>query len=84
MFANWCMFFFFLLPSYFSQYLSKFICHKGRLKRMKKIALSDNSLCIQQHLAASRGYEDTTLFLIQEGVDINIKGNLLILVINWL
>uniref|UniRef100_A0A6N2LQ56 Potassium channel n=1 Tax=Salix viminalis TaxID=40686 RepID=A0A6N2LQ56_SALVM len=38
-----------------------------------KIALSDNSLCIQQHLAASRGYEDTTLFLIQEGVDINIK-----------
>ncbi|KAH8511421.1 hypothetical protein H0E87_008837 [Populus deltoides] len=25
------------------------------------------------HLAASRGYEDTTLFLIQEGVDINIK-----------
>ncbi|KAJ6370832.1 hypothetical protein OIU77_001355 [Salix suchowensis] len=25
------------------------------------------------HLAASRGYEDITLFLIQEGVDINIK-----------
>ncbi|KAG5247268.1 Potassium channel SKOR family protein [Salix suchowensis] len=25
------------------------------------------------HLAASRGFEDTTLFLIQEGVDINIK-----------
>ncbi|KAJ6290789.1 hypothetical protein OIU78_026519 [Salix suchowensis] len=33
------------------------------------------------HLAASRGYEDITLFLIQEGVDINIKGNLLILVV---
>lgn len=28
-----------------------------------------------QHLAASRGYEDITLFLIQEGVDINQKGN---------
>lgn len=26
-----------------------------------------------QHLAASRGYEDITLFLIQEGVDINQK-----------
>ncbi|KAF2290497.1 hypothetical protein GH714_014131 [Hevea brasiliensis] len=25
------------------------------------------------HLAASRGYEDITLFLVQEGVDINIK-----------
>ncbi|XP_057994094.1 potassium channel SKOR isoform X2 [Hevea brasiliensis] len=25
------------------------------------------------HLAASRGYEDVTLFLVQEGVDINIK-----------
>ncbi|KAL2317285.1 hypothetical protein Fmac_031161 [Flemingia macrophylla] len=27
------------------------------------------------HLAASRGYEDITLFLIQEGVDVNIKDN---------
>ncbi|ESR34330.1 hypothetical protein CICLE_v10004424mg [Citrus x clementina] len=26
------------------------------------------------HLAASRGYEDITLFLIQKGVDVNIKG----------
>ncbi|TKY56680.1 Potassium channel SKOR [Spatholobus suberectus] len=26
------------------------------------------------HLAASRGYEDITLFLIQEGVDVNIKA----------
>lgn len=31
-----------------------------------------------QHLAACRGYEDITLFLIQEGVDINLKGNILI------
>ncbi|KAL1348542.1 hypothetical protein AAHE18_07G086600 [Arachis hypogaea] len=27
------------------------------------------------HLAASRGYEDITLFLIQEGVDINVSDN---------
>ncbi|RWW32500.1 hypothetical protein GW17_00002805 [Ensete ventricosum] len=27
-----------------------------------------------QHLAASRGYEDITLFLIQEGVDVNLSG----------
>lgn len=27
------------------------------------------------HLAASRGYEDITLFLIQEGVDVNAKDN---------
>ncbi|KAK2998532.1 hypothetical protein RJ639_024571 [Escallonia herrerae] len=27
------------------------------------------------HLAASRGYEDITLFLIQEGVDINVPDN---------
>ncbi|KAE9596129.1 putative potassium channel, voltage-dependent, EAG/ELK/ERG, ankyrin repeat-containing [Lupinus albus] len=27
------------------------------------------------HLAASRGYEDITLFLIQEGVDINLRDN---------
>ncbi|MED6193886.1 hypothetical protein PIB30_023408 [Stylosanthes scabra] len=27
------------------------------------------------HLAASRGYEDITLFLIQEGVDVNIADN---------
>ncbi|KAL0284331.1 UNVERIFIED_CONTAM: Potassium channel SKOR [Sesamum angustifolium] len=28
-----------------------------------------------QHLAASRGYEDVTLFLIQEGLDINAEDN---------
>ncbi|KAL1308253.1 hypothetical protein HN51_050188 [Arachis hypogaea] len=27
------------------------------------------------HLAASRGYEDITLFLIQEGVDVNVSDN---------
>ncbi|RZS12458.1 hypothetical protein BHM03_00043921 [Ensete ventricosum] len=27
-----------------------------------------------QHLAASRGHEDITLFLIQEGVDVNLSG----------
>lgn len=27
-----------------------------------------------QHLAASRGYEDITIFLIQEQVDINAEG----------
>jgi len=29
-----------------------------------------------QHLAACRGYEDITLFLIQEGVDVNLKGKI--------
>ena len=29
------------------------------------------------HLAASRGYEDITIFLIQERVDVNIIGNCL-------
>jgi sulfur relay (sulfurtransferase) complex TusBCD TusD component (DsrE family) len=32
------------------------------------------SLYFQQHLAASRGHEDVALFLVQEGVDINIRG----------
>uniref|UniRef100_A0A2N9FX87 Potassium channel n=1 Tax=Fagus sylvatica TaxID=28930 RepID=A0A2N9FX87_FAGSY len=37
---------------------------------------ADNrSLCFQQHLAASKGHEDITLFLIKEGVDINIRDN---------
>ena len=31
---------------------------------------------IQQHLAASKGHEDITLFLIQEGVEVNISGKL--------
>ncbi|GMY24802.1 potassium channel SKOR-like isoform X2 [Fagus crenata] len=37
--------------------------------------MSDRSLCFQQHLAASKGHEDITLFLIKEGVDINIRDN---------
>ncbi|EHA8592606.1 Potassium channel KOR1 [Cocos nucifera] len=32
--------------------------------------------CSYQHLAAANGYEDITLFLIQEGVDINLSGTL--------
>jgi len=32
-------------------------------------------LFFRQHLAASRGHEDITLFLIHEHVDVNIKGN---------
>jgi ankyrin repeat protein len=39
--------------------------------------MSDRSLCFQQHLAASKGHEDITLFLIKEGVDINIRGKFL-------
>lgn len=39
--------------------------------------MSERSLCFQQHLAASRGHEDITLFLIQEGVKINIRGKFL-------
>ncbi|KAM1132750.1 hypothetical protein FF1_047096 [Malus domestica] len=31
--------------------------------------------CLKGHLAALKGHEDITLFLIQEGVDINIKDN---------
>lgn len=29
----------------------------------------------KQHLAASKGYEDITLFLIQEKVEVNVLGN---------
>lgn len=40
---------------------------------MKHVSLID---CSYQHLAAAKGYEDITLFLIQEGVDINLSGTL--------
>lgn len=40
-----------------------------------EIDLSERSLSSLQHLAALRGHEDIALFLIQEGVDINMKGN---------
>ncbi|CAN6700289.1 unnamed protein product [Malus baccata var. baccata] len=41
-----------------------------------EVIMEPGKLCISspQHLAALKGHEDITLFLIQEGVDINIKG----------
>lgn len=48
---------------------SFFLWHENYFFKLVKCLLE------MQHLAASRGYEDITLFLIQEGVDINQKGN---------
>lgn len=31
-----------------------------------------------QHVAASRGFEDITFYLIQEGMDINAEGTLMV------
>lgn len=41
------------------------------------MSVSERTLFFQQHLAASKGHEDIALFLIQEGVKINIRGKFL-------